>query len=115
MPAPLSRASRWVITQLLPAVLATLPIHGQVLETVAAVSGAIPRRQIVGGPLWQQAAGANNQPRPQVSAYFDRVALDPRYFMAPPRPRGLIARPTASRDDPVERDHPLFNKPREYL
>src|SRR5689334_1739418 len=115
MPAPLSRASPWVLTQLLPAVLATLPIHGQVLETVAAVPGAIPRRQIVGGPLWQQPPGPITSHDRKYRRISTGVAIDPRYFMAPPRPRGLIARPTASRDDPVERDQPLLNKPREYL
>ena len=77
MPARLSRASRRVLTQVLPAALATLPIHGQVLETVAAGSGAIPRRQTVGGPLWQHAHRWPTTNQDRKYRRIDRVANRP--------------------------------------
>lgn len=75
--ARLSGASRRVLTKDLPAALATLPIHGQVLETVAAGSGAIPRRQTVGRPLWQHAHKWPTTNQDRKYRRIDRVASRP--------------------------------------
>ena len=72
-----------------------LPIDGQVLETRAAGSGAIPRRHTVGGPLWRHAHRWPTTNQDRKYRRTDGSRIDPRYFMAPPRPQGLTARPTA--------------------
>ena len=58
---------------------------------------------------------ANHQPGPQVPAYRQGRESTLATSWRRPGPQGLIARPTASRHDSVERGQPLMNKPREYL